>query len=519
MDVVVYARYSPGSGQDEQSIEGQLDEINKYCKLNNFNIIENYIDKGKSGKSDNRDEFLRMIDDSKDKNKTWNAIIVYKLDRFARDKYDSAVYKRELKKNGVRVLSSMEKISEDASGILMEGMLETIAEYYSAELGEKLKRGMGVNAKKCYYNGGSVPLGFKLEEAERLTTVSSKEKIKWKFAIDEETAPIVKKIFQMYSNGSTMFEIIKYLNEQNLRTSKDNKFNKNSLRRLFLNKKYIGIYTYDGKETPDGVPRIIEDDLFYQVQDMLLKNRKAPARGKGKLEYLLTTKLFCGYCKDMMIGYTGTSRTEKVYNYYSCKKSQKKLCDKKNVRKDYIEDKIAQKVKEMLTKESIDIITKSIIEANERQQDTANLKRLNNLLSKNEKQKSNLIDSLKMCDIESVKKSIFEEIAKMEVEHKELQLAINKEEKNRFMLGEKEVRFFLTGLMNADITKEINKKALINVFVNRIYLYDDKYIGVFNISDKTIEITVSLEKEIESSLLGTFAAPKCFMYEHHLLFR
>src|SRR5574344_1788585 len=164
MKVVLYARYSPGSSQNDQSIEGQLKVCREYAERNNYNIIYEYIDRATTGTSDNRPQFLKMIEDSSKKN--FEGILVYQLDRFARNRYDSATYKSKLKKNGVRVLSARENISDDASGILMESVLEGMAEYFSVELGQKVKRGMGINADNCYYNGGTVPLGFKLIEVK-----------------------------------------------------------------------------------------------------------------------------------------------------------------------------------------------------------------------------------------------------------------------------------------------------------------------------------------------------------------
>ncbi len=128
--VVIYARFSSHS-QTEQSIEGQLRECYDFARRNDYLVIAEYIDRALTGTTDKRPEFLRMIEDSKKKN--FDYVLVYQLDRFARNRYDSANYKAKLKKNGVRVLSAKENITEDASGILVEGMLESMAEYYSVE--------------------------------------------------------------------------------------------------------------------------------------------------------------------------------------------------------------------------------------------------------------------------------------------------------------------------------------------------------------------------------------------------
>lgn len=148
-NVVIYARYS-SQRQNETSIEAQLKECYEYCKAHNYTVIEEYIDKAKSAKTDNRPDFKRMINDSS--KKQFEGIVCYQLDRFARNRYDSATYKAKLKRNGIRVYSAKENINDDASGILMESVLEGMAEYYSQELAQKVNRNMRLNAMKGYFN-------------------------------------------------------------------------------------------------------------------------------------------------------------------------------------------------------------------------------------------------------------------------------------------------------------------------------------------------------------------------------
>ena len=426
MNVVVYARYS-SHNQNEQSIEGQLEYCKNYAKQHNYNIIHEYIDRAQSGTNDDRPEFLKMIEDSNKKN--FEGVLVYQLDRFARNRYDSAIYKRTLKKNNVRVFSARENINDDASGVLMESVLEGMAEYFSVELGQKVKRGMKINADNCYYNGGTVPLGLKLIDVDsNITDATGRIVKKKKYAIDEDTAPIVQKIFEMYNSGYLMADIIRYMNDKNVKTATGGEFNKNSIRNILLNKKYIGIYSYNGIDTIGGIPRIIDDETFNKTQDIKFKNKKAPARARAKTEYLLTTKLFCGHCKEMMTGYSGTSKNGKLYNYYMCNNARKKLCNKKAVQKDYIEDLIVEQAREILTDDNINKIADEVVKLANKERENTVLKRLNKMLKENEKQKANLFDSLKICDIDSVRHSIFEEINKMEIEHTKI--------KNELMLEE-----------------------------------------------------------------------------------
>ncbi len=383
----------------------------------------------------------------------------------------------------------------------MENVLIGMAEYYSAELSQKVKRGMEINADKCYYNGGSVPLGLKLQPVEVINGPMGKKITKKKFAINEDIGPIVQQIFEMYTNGSTMVNIIRYLNEKQIKTSQGNEFDKNSIRRILLNRKYIGIYSYQGKETKDGIPRLINDETFYKVQEKLKVNKQAPGRGKAKTPYLLTTKLYCGNCKQAMHGYSGTSGTGKLHCYYGCKK-----CDK-SVKKEYIEDLVVKNARDFLTNENIDKIANMVVKIAEKEKDKTNLRRLQKALRDNEKQKANLFDSLKICDINSVKKSIFEEIEKMETQRKQIEYQIIMEESNFVDITVSQVKFFLKQMKKGKIEDLKYRQMLIDVLIYRVYLYDDNITIVFSTQNKHYERRVPGISEIESSFLGTQPPP------------
>lgn len=383
----------------------------------------------------------------------------------------------------------------------MENVLIGMAEYYSAELSQNVKRGMEINADKCYYNGGSVPLGLKLQPVEVINGPMGKKITKKKFAINEDIGPIVQQIFEMYANGSTMVNIIRYLNEKQIKTSQGNEFDKNSIRRILLNRKYIEIYSYQGKETKDGIPRLINDETFYKVQEKLKVNKQAPGRGKVKTPYLLTTKLYCGNCKQAMHGYSGTSGTGKLHCYYGCKK-----CDK-SVKKEYIEDLVVKNTRDFLTNENIDKIANMVVKIAEKEKDKTNLRRLQKALRDNEKQKANLFDSLKICDINSVKKSIFEEIEKMETQRKQIEYQIIMEESNFVDITVSQVKFFLKQMKKGKIEDLKYRQMLIDVLIYRVYLYDDNITIVFSTQNKHYERRVPSISEIESSFLGTQPPP------------
>ena len=485
MNVIIYARYS-SDRQTEQSIEGQLKECYEYARRNGYTVVGEYIDRAISGTTDHRPEFLRMITDG-DK-KLFQAVLVYQLDRFARNRYDSATYKARLKKNGIRVLSARENISDDASGVLMEAVLEGMAEYYSVELSQKIRRGMDINAEKYLSTGGNVALGFYVDDKKR-------------FQIDPNTAPVVKRIFEMYASGHSMADIIRYLNANHVRTSYGNAFNKNSINRILRNKRYIGIYTYRGTEIPDGLPRIICDDLFYEVQDMIDKKKKAPARAKASEGYILSTKLFCGHCKAAMTGVSATSHTGKKYHYYQCVSNRRdKSCHKKSVRKAYIEDFVFTETLKLLTKENIDRIAKEVVLLCERETDTGNLKRLQKLLKENERATENLLKALESGQIIDV---IAERISQKKREHSELEHQILVETTAHPTPTVDEVRFFLNQSRKGDVNDHKYRQALVDTFINKIYLYDDKMTVLYNTQDSHSDVTID---ELSSSRVALVEA-------------
>lgn len=315
MKAVLYARYSSES-QTENSIEGQLRDCKEYAERHNITIIGTYIDRALSARTDDRPEFQKMIQDSS--KRQFDIVLVWKLDRFARNRFDSATYRAILKRNGVRVVSAKENITDGPEGIILESMLEGMAEYYSAELSVKVKRGQKENALKCKANGDMVPFGYRVN-AERY------------YEIDPLTAPIVLEIFERYADGQMVGEISDELNGRGVFTNTKYKYtNKSSFHNLLKNRRYIGEYRYGDTVVPDGMPAIVSEDIFERVQERMEKNRHKPAAMKAEEEYILTTRLFCGKCGAMMVGVGGTSKTGRVHHYYKCGNCiYKKSCDKK----------------------------------------------------------------------------------------------------------------------------------------------------------------------------------------------
>ena len=299
-----YARYS-SDNQREESIEAQLRAIKEYCNRNNMQIVKIYTDEARSATTDDRPSFIQMIKDSE--LGLFDAVIVHKLDRFSRDRYDSAFYKRQLKKNGVRLISVLEPLDDSPESIILESVLEGMAEYYSRNLAREVMKGMKETALQCKHTGGRPPLGYDVANDKT-------------YIINEHEARIVRTIFEMYAAGKGYSEIIHVLNSQGYKTQTGRPFGKNSIHDILKNEKYRGVYIFNrsaskinGKRNhhksknedeiiriEGGMPRIISDEIWEAVQKRMEKNKKGA--NSAKEIYLLSGLIYCGKCGDAMTG-------------------------------------------------------------------------------------------------------------------------------------------------------------------------------------------------------------------------
>ena len=475
LNAVIYARYS-SDRQTEQSIEGQLRECYAFAKANDIAVIDTYIDRAISGKTDNRPAFQKMIEDSA--KRQFQAVIVYRLDRFTRNRYDSAIYKARLKKNGVKVLSAMENLNGSPESIIMESLLEGMAEYYSVELSQKITRGMRENALKGKALGGQRVLGYKVNSD-------------CYFEIDETTAPVVVDIFKLYSSGKTVKEICDILNARGVKTARGGAFNKNSLHTILTNKKYIGIYKTKYGEIVGGIPAIIDKELFEMVALRMEQNKKAPARAKAEINYLLSTKLFCGKCRSAMVGESGTSKTGKKYYYYACvKKKREKACDKSNVKKDWIEDLVIQRtVTDILKDDVIEKIADRLVELQKAEAaESGTMLYLQNSLAEIQVSIKNIMTAIEKGIItESTKTRLTE----LEDEKRNVEIEIAKESIARRIISREQIIYWISSFKDGDITSEKYRQQLIDTFVHAVFVYDDKIVITYNYSGENNTATIS----------------------------
>lgn len=480
---VIYARYSSHSQRDA-SIEQQVNACRRFAKHQDIEIIDIYEDRAATGTNDRRPGFQRMVNDAERGN--WEYVIVYTLDRFARDRYASAVYKRQLKDCGVKVLSAMENISDDPTGVLMESLLEGLAEYYSKELSRKIVRGMEDNASKCLCNG-QIPFGYRRGEDGR-------------FAIDETEAPIVQEIYRRIRDGCRLADLIYDINARGIPNKRGNKWTYSTFNALLSNERYTGVYIYKDIRIPGGMPKIIEPALFDAVQ-LIMHTKKNPRKNTALSPeeraaipqrrrhengiYYLTGKLYCGHCHSPMIGISGRSKNGPMYYYYTCKgKRTDHSCKKKNVNREYIEKFIATALKEtMLNDRAIRILADAAVNYQSKKAVNAELEALQLRLQDIKKAVGNIMAAIEAGIFSATTQA---RLAELEAEQRTVTTQLSYlQEETADILTREEIIATLQLFQNGDICKVEFREALIDTFLVAAYVYDDEVKIVFNLGGKT----------------------------------
>lgn len=463
---VIYARYS-SDNQREESIEGQLRECMAFAERKGYTVIKSYADRAISGKrADNRPEFQQMISDSA--RGEFDTVIVWKIDRFSRDKYDSVIYKSKLNKNGVSVISATEPIDSSPEGKLMESIFEGFSEYYVKDLEMKTSRGMTENAIKGKFNGGAVTFGYQIDSNGQ-------------FQKHPINAPIVTEIFTRYSSGETIRNIVDDLNSRGIKNN-NKEISYHFINWLLKNRRYIGEYKFRDTVNNNAIPPLITPEIFNKCQQRLEDNKHKPASFKAfDDKYLLTGKIFCGNCGGTMSGYSGTSKDKEhdLYRYYKCMTSKKGVCKKKNIPKNYIENLvIAETMKIFDDNALIKRITDTCysLQTNKGSQ----LSVLKKQLKQNQKEIENIMKAIKSGIITKSTKS---ELIQLEAEQENIKTLIAQEQIERPIISKEQIEAWIMNFAKIDLNNEKQKQRIIDVFINSIYVYDDKVIVFFNYKD------------------------------------
>ena len=463
---VIYARYS-SHAQNEQSIEGQLHDCYEWAQQQNVMVIKEYIDRAMTGTKDDRPDFQRMIEDAA--KRQFELVIVWKLDRFSRNRYDSAIYKTRLKKYGVRVVSVKENISDAPEGIILEGMLESMAEYYSANLSQNVKRGIRESMEKGYFCGGLIPYGYKVEDHHLVP--------------DEKTAPVIRYVFEEYAKGASKKEIIEELNRRGYRNRNGKPLTLTSFQHAMHMTTYYGDHVFKGQVIPGCATPIITKETFDKVQVRLAKVAHAPAATKAKIPYILQGKIFCGICGAPMFGESGKSHTGAIHSYYSCyTRKRKHACTKKNERREQLENYIIeQTMKYILTPSRTKAIARMVVKEYDNEFSASRVDEMTRAITRIDAEMEKLVDAL--IDAPKVAYAkIYARMEQLEAQKKEYELdAAKLRVAMNLSLTEKEVVAWLQTFRAGDPADPDFRRRLIDIFINSIYLYEDRIIVFYNI--------------------------------------
>ena len=475
--------------QTEQSIEGQLRVCHEYAERHNLNIVNEYIDRALTGTNDHRPAFQQMIEDSK--KQQFEFILVYKLDRFSRSKYDNAIYKHKLQQNGVKVISATESISNTPEGELMEGLLEMFAEMYVKDLRQKVKRGMRESMIKGNYLGGHVLYGYKVVDK--------------KILIDEDKAPAIRYLFEEYAKGRPLRKILKELNDKGFRSEKGKPLCYNSFLKSLSNKKYIGIFDNGEVQNNNYYPAIVDPETFETVQKYLNKNKARPGKNKSA-DYLLSGKVFCGYCGKNLNGTCGTGKLGTVYYYYYCP-NKKHNCCKKNEKKENLELEVVKYIQNMLTPENIKEIAKNIYAQYNNDKTTQIIKDYENQFQKIENELDKLFNTFLSIENEDMKRRFNEKADSLSLQKQDINTELNKLKLIQTLQhSEQDIEEILNLYTEGNVEDVNYQKKIIDTFLNAVYVYDDKLVCYFDLFKTTSAPTF---EEHNSTILN---AGVCFSH-------
>lgn len=472
---VIYARYS-SHNQREASIEQQIDECQKFAARNNLKVIDIYADKAITGKTDQRPHFQRMMKMAE--KKAFEYVIAWKSNRMGRNMLQAMINEARLEEYGVRCLYTEEDFDDTAAGRFALRNMMNVNQFYSENMAEDVMRGMMDNAKKCMTNG-SLPYGYRRGSDGR-------------YEIEPKEAEVVREIFERICAGDAMTAISKDLNGRGIKTSKGGQWNKNSFYRMLGNERYIGVYLYAGLRIEDGIPPILKKELFYAVQGRLKAKKNPRGRHRENSVYLLTGKLFCGNCGGCMVGVSGTSKTSAKHHYYDCKtKREEKTCSRKAVRRDWIEQRVAELVKiNIMRDEVIDWLVEGYDHFLQMQREDSLLRASEEELDGIQRAIKNMVSAIEQGIVTSSTK---ERLVELEEEQRRLEVTIAVERAALVDVPREHVEFWLESFRDGDVTDKRYQAKLISSFVRAVYIYDNELRIACNYAGKADNVVISLD--------------------------
>ena len=453
---VAYARYS-SAGQRDVSIEQQLADIRAFARREGYTLVHEYADHARSGfkNAAARTAFQTMLSAAEKGN--IDTVICWKVDRFGRNREESALFKGRLRRFGVKVLYAMEPIPEGSAGVLLEGMLEATAEWYSRQLSENVTRGMHDNAQRCLYNGTKI-LGYVRGPDGR-------------YALQSAEAGVVRNIFDLYASGISAARICRRLNDQGLKTARGKSFAPETILRIINNERYTGVYIWGDIRVPEGMPAIVDRKTFEEAQHM--KNKTARHVEQGAVDYLLTGKAFCGLCGAAMIGDSGTSKDGTRHHYYSCQAHKaRKGCRKKSLTKDYLESRVVDFVLDFVLSDAQIEKTVDVIMALQAEElKSSPLSAMEAEYHETLKKIRNINNAIAAGIWNSSTSAVLKEL---EDAAEDLRVSVETLRYSQAqLLDHDRVLFFLHQFVKSDRNDPLLRRHIIETFINAVYVFDD----------------------------------------------
>ena len=486
---VIYARYS-SHAQKDASIEQQVEECLKFAKDEGITIVETYADRAVSGKPDRRPNFQKMMKDA-EKGK-FQYVIAWKSNRMGRNMLQAMINEARLQELGIRVLYTEEDFDDTAAGRLALRSMMNVNQFYSENMAEDIRRGLRDNAQNCQITNGNLPYGYKKGEDMR-------------YALDPPKDDIVREVFSRVACGEPFIDIANDLNARGIRTTRGRTWGKGSFHAMLLNERYRGIYIYDDIRVEGGIPRIISDELFFKVQEVLKTKRNPQGRHHVNSDYLLTGKLFCGKCKSPMVGLSGTSRTGDKHFYYACQQKRiEKTCNKRNVRRDDLETAVARAIQNYaLQDDVIAWIADSTLAYNRRQEEQSHVSILEDELVETKRAIKNIMTAIEQGIITDTTKRRLQEL---EAEQARLTGQIAAGRADIITISREDLVSGLEMFRDGNVTDKRHQARLFDTFLVAVYLYDDDMKIVFSFTGNkntlTVPLDASLVDEIENNAEG-----------------
>lgn len=456
---VLYCRYS-SENQTENSIEGQRRDCLEYAKRYGMTVVGEYVDRAKSATTDNRPEFQRMIRDSM--NHGFNVVLVWKMDRFARNRFDSLKYKSILANNGAKVISITERISDSSDGVLIEALIDGISEWYSKDLSEKVDRGIRENVIKGLSIGGLQKFGYRIVDK--------------RYVIDENEGNIVKEMFRLYTYDClNINQIAKRLNSLGMRRSDGRPITHSLVEKVLSSDRYIGVLKCKEARNENGFLRLIDDDTFQRAQEKRKQRRHSGGAFREGVEFALKGKIICGECGESLNGESGTSKSGKLFSYYKCKGARKKTCKLKPVRKDLIEDMVISAVKKALADREISNQLAKVIYSMQ-EKDSPEMASLKSRMKVVDSQIGNIMNAIKAGIFT---KGVKDELQKLEDEKEILESTMDKEVVRHRKFSKEEIRAAIEIMSDFPTENDAKKRMFIGHFVERVLVYKDGKVKIF----------------------------------------